>query len=139
MVDNETLRKLFRAFPAGIINRNLEFVACTHQRVNSCFQLEACETEEDVAAKLLEWLSRDAYKSEYFRAESRNKEVHAYHLQGINSFCGTNFSPDDIGIIYCRLGNGVNHDLALMFIRSGYDMNVLARRADHGRLPLRGV
>ena len=28
MVDNETLRKLFRAFPAGIINRNLEFVAC---------------------------------------------------------------------------------------------------------------
>lgn len=54
MVDQKVLNKLFAAFPDAIINRNLEFVANPHRRVNSYFRLEDCETEEDVAAKVLE-------------------------------------------------------------------------------------
>ena len=129
MVSTQVLRKLFIAFPQGHINRLLEFVADSHRRVNSYFRLEDCETEEDVAAKLLEWLSREAYKSQHFRTERRNEEVHAYHLRGINSFCGTNFCKDDIRIIYSMLGSRVNHPLTLDFIRSGYDMNALTRKA----------
>lgn len=54
MVDQKVLNKLFAAFPDAIINRNLEFVADPQRRVNSYFRLEDCETEEDVAAKVLE-------------------------------------------------------------------------------------
>lgn len=130
MVNNDVLHKLFKSFPAGNINHNLEFIADPHRQVNSYFRLEDCETVEDVTAKVLEWLSREAYKSEHFYSHKRNEEVHAYHLQGINSFCGTNFGKDDIHIIYCRLGNRVNHPLTLDFIRSGYNMAVLTKEEE---------
>ena len=128
MVSQQVLNKLFGAFPDAIMNRCLEFVADPNRRVNSYFRLEDCETEEDVTAKVLEWLSREAYKSQHFNVEWRNKEVHEYHRRGINAFCGTNFTHDDIEIIYTRLGNRVNHRLTLDFIHSGYDMSVLERR-----------
>lgn len=125
MVDQETLIKLFRAFPHAIISRLLEFVADPNPRVNTYFRLVDCETEEDVAAKVLEWLSRDAYKSVCFQTTRRNNEVHEYHLNGINQFCGTNFGKEEIKTIYNELGNRCNHELTLRFIRNGYDMGVL--------------
>ena len=127
MIETQILKKLFAAFPNGHINYNLEFIADPHRRVNSYFRLVDCETEEDVAAKVLEWLSREAYKSMHFNTERRNKEVHAYHLQGINTFCGTDFTKDDIEEIYTYLGNSCNHQKTLDFIRSGYNMAVLTK------------
>ncbi len=125
MVNQKVLNDLFSAFPNAIINRNLEFVADPNRRVNSYFRLEDCETREDVTAKLLEWLSREAYKSEHFCVERRNAQVHKYHLDGINRFCGTSFTPEDMKLIYSELGNRVNHQKTLCFVRSGYDMEVL--------------
>ena len=126
MVGTQILNKLFLAFPNGFINHNLEFIADPHRRVNSYFRLEDCETEEDVTAKVLEWLSREAHKSQHFNSERRNRQVHEYHLEGINAFCGTLFNEDDIAEIYTYLGNSVNHKKTLAFIRSGYDLAVLA-------------
>ena len=128
MLNNETCQKLFLAFHKGIVNSSLEFIAYPHQRVNSFFRLNGCNTEEDVAAKVLEWLSRDAFKGQYFASERRNTEIRDYHLNGINSFCGTGFSRDNMELIYCRLGNSIRHDLTVKFIRSGYDLSVLERR-----------
>lgn len=125
MVDQNVLNDLFAAFPDAIINRNLEFVADPNRRVNSYFRLEDCENREDVTAKLLEWLSREAYKSQHFNVEWRNEQVHKYHRDGINRFCGTAFAPDDMKLIYSELGNRANHQKTLLFIRSGYDMEVL--------------
>ena len=129
MVSQQVLNDLFGAFPDAIINRNLEFVAEPNRRVNSYFRLEDCESREDVTAKVLEWLSREAYKSQHYHVDWRNKEVHEYHLKGINTFCGTNFTHDDMQIIYSHLGNRVNHQLTLDFINSGYDMAVLDKEA----------
>ncbi len=125
MVNQEVLKRLFRSFPKAIINGQLEFVTDPSPRVNSYFTIGNCETEEDVAAKVLEWLSREAYKSEHYHTEWRNREVHEYHLRGINQFLGTNFTPEDIRVIYCELGNRADHDKTLRFIRSGYNMEVL--------------
>ena len=130
MVSQQVLNDLFGAFPNAIMNRNLEFVADPHRRVNSYFRLEDCETREDVTAKVLEWLSREAYKSQHFNVEWRNKEVHEYHRSGINAFCGANFTHDDMEIIYTKLGNRVNHRLTLDFIHSGYDLSVLGERRE---------
>lgn len=125
MVNRDVLKGLFRAFPKAIINRLLEFVADPTPRVNSYFTVGDCETEEDVSAKLLEWLSREAYKSEHYYVDYKNTEVHEYHLRGINQFLGTNFTQEDIRVIYCELGNRADHDKTLRFIRSGYNMEVL--------------
>lgn len=125
MVNQDVLRRLFRAFPKSIINTATEFVAYHDPRVNSCFYIGSCETEEDVAAKVLEWLSREAFKSKYYSAAWRTKKVREYHLRGINRFLGTSFKQDDIALIYYQLGNCINHEKTLRFIRSGYNMEVL--------------
>ena len=125
MVSQQVLNDLFGAFPEAIMNRNLEFVAEPHRRVNSYFRLDNCESREDAICKVLEYLSREADKSQHFDKEWRNRQVHEYHLNGINAFCGTNFTEQDIGIIYTYLGNGVNRQKTLAFIHSGYDLAVL--------------
>lgn len=96
MVEQKVLDDLFAAFPDAILNRNLEFIADPHRRVNSYFRLDNCETREDVVEKLLAWISRDAFKSQHFDASWRNAQVHKYHLDGINQFCGTAFTPEEI-------------------------------------------
>lgn len=125
MIDLSVLHRLLKAFPNSLINIELEFVADRNPRVNSYFRLDNCASEEDVKAKALEWLSRDACKSAHYSAGRRNEEVHEYHRQGINSFLGTAFTPEDVEIIYQRLGNAIRHQKTLDFIRSGYDMEVL--------------
>lgn len=125
MVETDVLQKLFRAFPNSIINHSLEFVADVNPRVNSYFRLSDCDSEEDVQAKVLEWLSRDAYKSTHYRTNKKNEEVHKYHLNGINSFLGTEFTPEDVAVIYQELGNCINHKKTLEFIRSGYKMALI--------------
>lgn len=130
MVGTDITKRLGAAFPDSIINTNLEFIADPHRRVNSYFILANCETEEDVIAKLLEWLSREAYKSQHFDSESRNKQVHRYHRMGINRFCGTDFTEMDMRLIYTYLGNRCNHEKTLRFIRSGYDMLLLQEKGE---------
>lgn len=132
-IQKRVLNDLFKAFPNAIINRNLEFVADPNRRVNSYFRLDNCETRTDVAAKLLEWMSREAYKSEHFHVKWRNDQVHEYHRNGINSFLGTDFTPEHMKIIYTYLGNSCNHQKTLSFIRSGYDLDVLRERRTDGR------
>lgn len=125
MVETDILKKLFKAFPNSIINHSFEFVADVNPRVNSYFCLSNCDSEEDVQAKVLEWLSRDAYNSTHYRTNKKNDEVHRYHLDGINSFLGTEFMPEDVEFIYQELGNCITHKKTLEFIRSGYDMTLI--------------
>ena len=48
-------------------------------------------------------------------------------LDGINMFLNTDFSKDDIDLIYTYLGNACNHQRTLEFVRSGYDMELLRK------------
>lgn len=127
MVSQEVLNDLFGAFPDAIMNRNLEFVADPNRRVNSYFRLDNCFTWTDAACKVLEYLSREAFKSQHFNVEWRNKQVHDYHLQGINRFCGAKFTKEDIEIIYTYLGNECNRQKTLDFIHSGYNFDILRK------------
>lgn len=114
--DRDLLGHFTRAFPLFYINHNLE--AIIHPRRNSYFRLEDVQTETDLKAKILEWLSREACKG-------GTKKTQAYHLDGINTFLGTTFSHEDMMEIYTYLGNRCNHAKTLLFIRSGYDLAVL--------------
>ena len=125
MVDNDTLRRLFDAFPRGFINHNLEFIALP--KVNSYFILGNCEITFDVSCKLLEWLSREACCSLHYRTQKANEEIYKYHTDGINKFLGTQFTRNDMIDIYTHLGNCCNHQKTIDFISSGYDMDVLTK------------
>lgn len=123
MVDSLVTKKLARAFPNSFINTALEFIA--HKEANEYFRLEDCNNEFDVKCKVLEWLSRGAYKTCPFHTNLKNERFHNFMLNGINDFLGSDFTEDDIAIIYQKLGNRVRHSLTEEFINSGYDMAVL--------------
>lgn len=123
MVGSIVTLALVHSFPRSFINGYLEFIA--HREANEYFRLEDCECEFDVKCKVLEWLSRGAYKTEPFVSYKKNSDFHEFMLNGINKYLGTNFSHDDMEIIYTYLGNRCNHSLTEKFIESGYDMSVL--------------
>lgn len=47
------------------------------------------------------------------------------HLDGINKLLDTKFTPEDMEYIYTNLGNGINHELCMKFVKSGYDLKVI--------------
>ena len=96
-----------------------------HIKSNTYFILKNCNNLEDVKCKVLEWLSRPAYKTEPYNIKRRNDEFHSFILKGINDYLGTDFSEKDMEKIYTYLGNSCNHEKTLEFIKSGYDMSIL--------------
>ena len=121
MVNFEIQSRLMKAFPRSFINYCGEVIL--HEFGNQYFILRTCETELDVKCKVLEWCSRGAYKTEPYKSKAKNKEFHKFMLDGINKFLGTNFSKEDIEIIYTYLGNACQHKKTVKFIESGYDMS----------------
>ncbi len=128
MVGSNITRKLAHSFCGSYINYNLEFIA--HEEANEYFRLEDCETEFDVKCKVLEWLSRGAHKTCPFNSNIKNEKFHNFMLNGINDFLGTDFTEEDMKIIYTYLGNRCNHEKTVKFINSGYDMSVLEGGAE---------
>ena len=123
MVDSLVTRKLGRAFPNSFINTNLEFIA--HKEANEYFRLDECNNEFDIKCKVLEWLSRGAYKTCPFNTNLKNEKFHNFMLNCINDFLGTDFATEDMAIIYQKLGNRVCHSLTEEFVNSGYDIKLL--------------
>ena len=50
-------------------------------------------------------------------------------LVGINKYLGTNFTKEDIEIIYTYLGNACHHEKTLEFVRSGFNMDIFLEKA----------
>ena len=121
---NEELKEaraaLLAAFPGSFINQRDEFIA--HPQTNQYIILGDCETQEDIKAKILEWFSRPAHKTEPYSQAWRNRKFHEFMLAGINTFLDTGFTEGDIAVIYDRLGNRIHHDLTMEFI--AHDMDV---------------
>ncbi len=122
---SDFIAELLKAFPNSFINHNDEFIA--HRYSNQYIILSNCNNREDVECKVIKWFSRPAHKTAPYRTEWRNKKFHEFMLKGLNTFLGTNFTEDDMDEIYIYLGNAINHNKTLTFIRSGYDMSVLGR------------
>lgn len=119
---NEAL-KLMKCFPCSFMNYEGEIIF--NKKGNIFFRFSSCETELEIKCKVIEFLSRAAYKTPVYDSERGNKEFHRYMLKGINDYLNTNFDFDNIEIIYTYLGNGVNRPLTVAFIESGYDMNII--------------
>lgn len=84
LISWDIVTKLMNCFPNSVINHNAEFIA--HIKSNTYFGLKDCENETDVKCKVLEWLSRPAYKTEPYNTKRSNDEFHRFMLGGINQF-----------------------------------------------------
>ena len=117
-----TLKKLLSSFPHSFINQRLEFIA--EPKKNQYFLLEHCD-DTLVRCKVLEYLSRSASFALPYKTEKRNAEYQDNLRHCINNFLGTEFSREDMELIYIVLGNAVRHSLTVEFVQSGYDMMLL--------------
>lgn len=120
--------KLLKCFPNSFINHNAEAILEPKKNIYIC--LADCTDKFDISMKLLEWCSRSASYAIPYRSDVRNKKYRNEIRYGINEYLGTDFSHEDMCLIYEKLGDGVNHGLCNMFICSGFDMNVLIRRGN---------
>lgn len=119
--------RLLANFIGSFFNECGEFIA--HKYANEFFIFQNCETEEDVNCKVLEWFSRAASKGTPYKQDWRNKKFREFMLNGMNQFLHTNFSIDDVSIIYTALGNACNHAKTIEFVRSGYNIDMLKAKA----------
>ena len=104
------IKKLLNCFHDSYISNSDDFIVGSFG-----FSLCDCKYLKDVYCNIFEWLSGTASE----------RHENFYILQGINRFCSTNFSRDEMREIYFRLGNAHNHKKTLEFVKSDFDMNVL--------------
>lgn len=119
----KTELKLLRSFPGSFINDSGEFIP--RRSGGACFNLANCESDGEIKCKVLEWCSRAAFKSEPYNKKRDNDKFHEFMLDGINDFLETDFSEEDMELIYMKLGNSCNRPLCEKFVMSGYNMEVL--------------
>lgn len=123
-----TIPYLLFSFPKGKLladREPIEFLC--HGYSNTYFILGNCKTKLDVDCKVLEWVSRAAYKATPYQQDRLNKKFHKEMLDGINTYLGTDFNNDDICTIYTYLGNSCDHEKTVAFVQSGFDMSLLDR------------
>lgn len=122
MID-EIVIDLLKSFHGSFLNQYGEFIA--HRETNQYFQLSKCKDDLEIKCKVLEWLSRAAYKTEPYKSKKKNEKFNDFMLRGINKFLNTDFDKYNMMTIYQELGNQVNRELTIKFINSNYDMAVL--------------
>jgi len=107
--------------PKSFINSSNELIIVP--KINIYFRLEDVKNELDFKCKVIAWLSRPSHKG-----------VSVYWQNGIrkilNQLLETNFSKDDMDLIYTYLGNDVNRPLCEKFIQSNYDLTMLREKYD---------
>lgn len=118
---NEILCDLQTAFPESFVKYNTqEFIA--YPETNAYFSIKNCVDRIDFECKVIEFLSREAFKSEPFYSERKNERYHKQMLDGINKFMGTEYTEDDMEIIYQKFGNGVRHEELREWLENGGDV-----------------
>ena len=121
--------KIQRAFPKAYVTMNFELILVP--RTNTYINLNHCSTPDEFKAEVIEGVSRFAFKAEVIEGVSRfafkafTKPLCKEHLDGINKLLDTKFTPEDMEYIYTNLGNGINHELCMKFVKSEYDLKVI--------------
>lgn len=135
----EEIEVLSTIFEDSFINHHFEFIALLnfnpHKHsskiwkkkncfANLYFSTSSCESKLDVQCKVLEYFSRDCFKTQIDKAWI-NRLYHKYVLERVNQYLKTNFTEEDMEIIYTYLGNSVNREKTIRFIKSGFDLMLL--------------
>jgi hypothetical protein len=112
------INRALSVFPKSFINHSNEIIL--EPRNNVYFRLDNVDSELEFKCKMFAWVSRPI-------AKELNKYWAPRVLESFNDLLRTNFTKDEMYLIYDRLGNDVNRQLTIQFIESGYDLEILRR------------
>ena len=120
------LIKIMSAFPHSFIKYyvNGGFEITLDEKNVLWFSLGEIESDIELKRRFISAVSR-CYKTEPYRTSKRNIEWQQKHIFAFNEALGTKFNDDEIEYIYTYLGNGCNKPIAIKFIKSGYDIEIL--------------
>ena len=119
----EEIKEVMACFPNSYINHNLELILIP--KTNTYFKIEDCECRSDVEEKVVMWCTRAIAKGQPYANQNKNIVFRHHNLNNLNIYLHRNFNENDIGIIYQKLGNGINPELAKKFITNRFNMEVL--------------
>lgn len=123
---NEAIERLLDVFPGSFINDNNELILIP--KTNTYFLIDGCNDERDLIAKVLMWCSRVMAKGIPYRSDLKNKCFRIDQINNLNFYLDTNFTQEDVELIYQKLGNAINPELTYQFIDSGFDLEALGGR-----------
>lgn len=121
----DLLIKIMVAFKESFVKCNNDgFEIILDSKSNFFFSLENIDSDCELIRRLISSVSR-CYKTEPYEKEWRNRKYQTELMTSFNGFLGTNFTEDDFEYIYTYLGNGCNKPIAIKFIESGYNIEIL--------------
>lgn len=106
----------FKEFEMFINNENELIVV---PNINAYFRLDDVKNELDFKCKIVEWLSY------YTSINHWNRYWSPKMLKFINYMLDTDFNKEEMQLIYCKLGNAINHQLTIKFVKNDYNLEVL--------------
>ena len=120
----ESVQKALKCLHGSFINHNNEIILIP--KFNVYTLLDDVKTDNHFKSKLCKCFIRDCCCALRY---SQNKRLERYYQENIEAFnfiCGTNFTKEQMEQIYTKLGNGIKHELAKKFVKSGFDLSVIA-------------
>lgn len=117
------IQGIMKYFKNSYINSYLEVILLP--KTNGYFAIKNCRNEVDIKCEIIENISRDCFKTQHYSRLKDNKKMWQENLIALNNTLKTDFSQQDIELIYNKLGNGINHKLTKKFVESDFNMEVL--------------
>lgn len=117
------IQRIMKYFKNSYINSYLEVILLP--KTNGYFAIKNCRNEVDIKCEIIENISRDCFKTQHYSRLKDNKNMWNENLIALNNALKTDFSQQDIELIYNKLGNGINHELTKKFVESNFDIEVL--------------
>ena len=126
----ESVQKALKHLNGSFINHNNEIILIP--KFNVYTMLDDVETDDDFKVKLCEYFSRDCCCAlRYCYTKTLNKYYQG-NTDAFNFICGTDFTIEEMEYIYTFLGNGIKHELAKKFVKSGFDLSVIDKFVKDG-------
>ena len=118
-----SVQKALKTLHGSFINHNNEIILIP--KFNVYTLLDDVNTDDDFKVKLCEWFSRDCCCALRYSQQKRLDRYYQENINAFNSICGTDFTIEQMEYIYTYLGNGIKHQAAKMFVKSGFDLSVI--------------
>lgn len=117
------VRRCMYVFNGSYINRCNELIL--EPNTNVYISLDDVEDMDEFNARVLEYCVRDTFKTQPYSSKRTNRLYHDSMRFKLNKYLKTDFTVQDVELIYQTIGNGINHKLALEFVNNNFDLKTL--------------
>lgn len=120
------IKRAMYVFNGSFINRCNELIL--EPNTNVYISLDDVEDMDEFNARVLEYCVRDTFKTQPYSSKRANRLYHEAIRNKINTYLKTDFNEQDAELIYQAIGNGINHKLALDFVKNNFDLQILKKQ-----------